>query len=65
MPSKNTRRQLEEYRRMIEEVNDVAARLSSWEISFMESITEQFDRWQELSPAQAEKLEQIHVRKVR
>lgn len=45
-------------------VNEEASKpLSDWETSFMESITDQFDRTQSLSLKQEEILERIYAEK--
>lgn len=44
-------------------VNDEGFDLTSWEESFMESITDQFDRTQSLSDKQEEILERIYANK--
>lgn len=45
----------------IERVNDEGKNLSQWELEFMESITDQFDRTRSLSPSQEEHLERIYA----
>lgn len=48
----------------IDEVNDHATKpLSAWETSFMESITDQWDRTGSLSERQLEILEHIYAEK--
>ena len=45
-------------------VNDEGRKLTDWEVQFMESITEQFDKGGSLSEKQEEILEKIYVEKV-
>ncbi len=44
----------------IERVNDEGVNLTAWELGFMESITEQFERQHWLSDQQVTHLEQIY-----
>jgi len=47
----------------IEQINNEGVNLTDWEIQFMESITEQWDKWQRLSDRQEEILERIYAEK--
>ena len=47
----------------IDRVNTEGVNLSAWERSFMESITDQFERSGRLSEKQAEILERIYAEK--
>ena len=47
----------------IEDVNDYGQDLTSWEIGFMDSITDQFERSCSLSERQIEILERIYSEK--
>ena len=47
---------------MLETCDDFLSRLTSWEKSFLESVTAQFEEHGKLSDAQVTKLEQIYVR---
>lgn len=50
---------------LIERVNDEGQNLSKWEQEFMESISDQFERFGSISPRQREILEQIDLRRVK
>lgn len=50
---------------MIKAVNDEGRNLTKWELSFMESITEQFEKKNSLSDRQEEILAKIYETKVR
>lgn len=50
-------------REWLELVNTEGRNLTAWELSFMESITDQFERWETLSERQIEILEQIYAEK--
>lgn len=47
----------------INQVNEEGKNLSKWELSFMESITDQFERKRWLSDRQEEILERIYAEK--
>jgi len=47
----------------IDEVNDQGQKLTKWELDFMDSITDQFDRTSSLSERQEETLERIYANK--
>lgn len=47
----------------IERVNTEGRNLNAWELGFMESITDQFERTHRLSDLQEEKLEKIYAEK--
>ena len=47
----------------LELVNTEGRNLTAWELSFMESITDQFERWETLSERQIEILERIYAEK--
>lgn len=47
----------------IRDVNEEGQGLSAWELGFMESITEQFERSGRLSEKQIETLERIYAEK--
>ena len=48
----------------IKMINEEGINLSDWELGFMESITDQFDRSRYLSERQIEVLERIYTEKV-
>lgn len=50
---------------MIDEVNTLGTRLTPWEISFMESITDQWERKRWLSDDQYRILSRIYEERVR
>ena len=50
-------------REWIELVNTEGRNLTAWELSFMESITDQFERWETLSERQIVILERIYAEK--
>jgi len=50
-------------REWLELVNTEGRNLTAWELSFMESITDQFERWETLSERQIEILERIYAEK--
>ena len=62
LPKKRQPREVLE--QWISAVNEGGRRLTSWELQFMESITEQFDSSGSLSEKQEELLERIYVEKV-
>ena len=53
----------EERQIMIDLVNYEGKSLTSWELGFMESITDQFERSKSLSARQSEILERIYAEK--
>jgi len=50
---------------MISAVNDEGICLTEWELGFMESITEWFEKSNRLSDSQIEMLDRIYTNKVR
>ena len=47
----------------VDQVNDEGRNLTSWELGFMESITDQFTKTKSLSDRQLEILERIYAEK--
>jgi hypothetical protein len=48
----------------IDRINDEGVNLTEWEIQYMESVTDQFDRRGSISDKQEEIVERIYVEKV-
>lgn len=48
----------------INEINNNGINLSKWETDFMESITEQFEKYKRISDKQEEIIERIYTDKV-
>ena len=60
---KDLNKENERVSQWIEDVNEGGRNLSAWELGFMESITEQFEKREWLSEKQIEILERIYAEK--
>lgn len=49
----------------INRVNEEGVNLTKWELSFMESVTEQFEKWRTISDKQEEILERIYAQRTK
>ncbi len=63
MPSKTTPNTSENVKHFIEQLESPKKKLTAWEVSFLESVSEQFDAWGQVTQKQFDVLEKLYAEK--